>query len=125
MPLKFFIDESYRDGGVFVMGGHIITEEAFANFSTEWSGLLPTHGCDRKDGKRHFKMSQMAYEGRMGNVPPFCEIVEKHAIALVSLMPRPAKAESRLSRAGLKLIGFSKGRRTFASVKFEYPYKRS
>ena len=62
MALEFqaFVDGSARrPDGDFILGGHIATAETWANFSKEWEELLPLAPL-AKNGKRHFKMSEMA-----------------------------------------------------------------
>ncbi|MGE0652189.1 MAG: DUF3800 domain-containing protein [Alphaproteobacteria bacterium] len=108
MPLKFFIDESYTPGGIFIMGGQILDSGAVGEFSSEWQKILPSHGCDRrKDGVRHFKMAQMAMEGRMNNVPAFAKIVEQYATALISLKFNIDELES--ARARICIPGNTRG----------------
>jgi hypothetical protein len=52
--LQAFIDESYNNQtGVYVLGGYIASEEAWAKFSNEWKEMLP-NGTQDKHGRYHF-----------------------------------------------------------------------
>lgn len=58
MALQAFIDDSYKAEGVFVLGGHIASAEAWAEFARQWEELLP-YGTLDKYGRYHFKMNEM------------------------------------------------------------------
>lgn len=82
--LQAFFDESYNDGGVFVLAGHIAKVDAWRQFSAAWEEMLP-QGTRNQHGKWHFKMSEMAQSPeRMARVPIFFQIVERHVLASVS-----------------------------------------
>src|ERR1700682_5108739 len=65
MPLNFqgFLDDS-TSTEEFILAGHIAPAEAWAAFAKEWELLLPL-GTRAKNGKQHFKMSDMSYFGKM------------------------------------------------------------
>ena len=55
------------------------TEERWAALSREWAELLPRFGTLRRDGSRHFKMSEMQMSAhRKENVRPFLRVIERH-----------------------------------------------
>jgi hypothetical protein len=84
MVLQAFIDESYGDTGVLVLGGYIASAESWAHFSKEWEEMLP-YGTRDKDARYHFKMSEMAInEDRMQRIPGFFRIIEKHVALAIS-----------------------------------------
>jgi hypothetical protein len=77
--LQAFIDDSYDDGGVFVLAGYVATPDAWAAFSKEWEEMLPFGVRDARGF--HFKMSEMAANAeRMARVPGFFRIIERHAL---------------------------------------------
>jgi hypothetical protein len=65
MALNFqaFIDDSYSSED-FVIGGYIGTAETWAAFAKDWEVIRPL-GTRAKNGRQHFKMSEMAHQGRM------------------------------------------------------------
>lgn len=75
VTLQAFIDDSYTRGGVFVLGGYIAAAETWAHFSKAWEELLPL-GTRAKNGKFHFKMSEMARH--MDRVRAFYNVIENH-----------------------------------------------
>jgi len=77
-----FMDESHS-GDEFILGGYIQTAEVWALFARDWEGMLPV-GTVAKNGKRHFKMSEMAYFGKMNEVKQFYSIIEKHNLIPIS-----------------------------------------
>lgn len=86
MVLRFeaFIDDSYSTDE-FVLAGHIAPAEAWAAFSKEWEELLPL-GTRTKNGKFHFKMSEMAqFPDRMKRVPASYALIEKYVTLSVSV----------------------------------------
>lgn len=125
MALTFqgFIDASARPpDGDMVLGGHIAPAEYWAHFSKEWEQLLPL-GTLAKNGKRHFKMSEMARSpGGIERTEAFYRIIEKYVFVSISYrmnledfapaLERVKSATSLLSTLGVS-IGFSK---------FENPY---
>jgi len=87
MVLKFqtYVDDSYSDEE-FILGGHIATVHAWANFSKEWNELLPRYGTLADTGVYHFKMSEMAQSPeRMERVPIFSRVIENNVAASVSI----------------------------------------
>ena len=75
MVLQSFMDESYGDTGILVLGGYIASAESWTHFSKEWEEMLP-YGIRDKDGRYHFKMSEMATnEDRMQRIPGFFRII--------------------------------------------------
>jgi hypothetical protein len=78
--LQAFIDDSYRKEGLFVLGGYIASAEAWAAFSNEWETALPSFGTRKKNGKYHFKMSEMAGLRLLHRVPAFYDIIERHVL---------------------------------------------
>jgi hypothetical protein len=76
--LRAFIDDSYTRNGTFVLGGYIATVEAWAKFSEEWENMLP-YATRAKNGKYHFKMSEMA-AGHMDRVSAFYRIIEDNVL---------------------------------------------
>jgi hypothetical protein len=70
MALNFqaFIDDSRTTGG---------------EFTKEWEPILPL-GTKDKNGKYHFKMSEMARAGRMHHVETFYKVIEKHVALSIS-----------------------------------------
>jgi hypothetical protein len=87
MALQFqaFIDDSARrpDGDI-VLAGHIATAEAWAHFAKEWEELLPLATL-AKNGKYHFKMSEMARSERgIERTKPFYRLIEKYAVASIA-----------------------------------------
>ena len=98
MVLQAFIDDSYTRNGIFALGGYVATAENWANFSKEWEAMLP-YGTRAKNGKFHFKMSEMAASGRMDRVPAFYKIIEKYVMCAVSLVvniPDIVRAQNRI-----------------------------
>ncbi|MGE0579913.1 DUF3800 domain-containing protein [Reyranella sp.] len=82
MIFRAAVDESEnrsRDG-LFVMGGHVATAEAWAKFSAEWEKMLPA-GTRAKNGNMHFKMDEMDdNDERRSRVPWFFRIIEQHVL---------------------------------------------
>lgn len=95
--LQAFIDESYTDGGVFVLGGHIANVNTWAEFSRDWEEMLPL-GTLNKHGRYHFKMAEMAARDRMTDVPAFFRIIEKYVQASISLKINIAELERAKAR---------------------------
>jgi hypothetical protein len=96
MVLQAAIDESYTEGGVFVLAGYIASAEAWARFSKEWEILLPTSTRGPR-GKYRFKMNEMI--NYIDKVPPFYRVIEDHVIMSVSLkinLDDFARAKSRI-----------------------------
>jgi hypothetical protein len=84
MALNFqaFMDES-ESKDEFVLGGYIQTAETWAKFAQDWERILP-FGTVAKNGKRHFKMSEMAYYGKMSDVQKFYSVIDKHNLVPVA-----------------------------------------
>jgi hypothetical protein len=86
MALNFqaFIDESTGPAGELVLAGHVASAEAWAHFAKEWEELLPL-GTVAKNGKRHFKMAEMAMRPEtIAHVPKFYEAVERNVLISIS-----------------------------------------
>ena len=67
-----------------VLGGHIAPAEYWAHFSKEWEQLLPL-GTLAKNGKRHFKMSELARSpGGIERTEAFYRIIEKYVFVSIS-----------------------------------------
>jgi Protein of unknown function (DUF3800) len=89
LVLQAFIDDSYSEGGYFVLAGHIASAEAWAAFAKEWEEILP-YGVLNKYNKYHFKMSEMALlPERFMRVGAFYRIIEKHVLASISCRFKP------------------------------------
>lgn len=107
MVLNFqaFIDESFSKEE-FVLGGHIATVEAWANFAREWEELLPL-GTRAKNGRYHFKMSEMAQsQERMARVPTFYKLIENHVITSISCrinLPEFVRAQERIHEMAARM----------------------
>jgi hypothetical protein len=84
MALNFqaFMDES-ESSEEFVLGGYIATAETWAQFALDWERLLP-FGTHAKNANRHFKMSEMAFYGKMADVQKFYAVIEKYDMIPVS-----------------------------------------
>lgn len=84
MALQFqaFMDES-QSSEEFVLAGYVATAETWAKFALDWEQLL-RFGTIAKNGKRHFKMSEMAYQGKMEDVPKFYAVIDKYGFVPVS-----------------------------------------
>jgi hypothetical protein len=84
MVFQAYIDDSYTSGGVFVLAGYIATTEVWAKFSKEWEEMLP-FGVRAKDGRFHFKMSEMASSPeRLERVGAFYRIIESYDLTSIS-----------------------------------------
>jgi hypothetical protein len=88
MALKYqaFIDGSARPpDGDFVLGGYIAPAETWAQFSKDWKELLPRFGTRAKNGKFHFKMSEMARSpGGLERAKLFHAVIEKYPLIAIS-----------------------------------------
>jgi hypothetical protein len=82
MVLQAFMDDSYTENGVFVLGGYIASAQAWADFAAAWEDLLPLFALRGKSGRYRFKMTEMAR--RMECVPPFYKVIERHALLSLS-----------------------------------------
>ncbi len=78
-----FFDDSRTTNGEFVLAGHIATAEQWAEFTKEWALLLPL-ATKAKNGRYHFKMSEMASSDRMKHVQAFYRVIEKYVALSVS-----------------------------------------
>jgi len=87
MALSFqaFIDDSRKQGGEFVLGGHIATADKWVEFAKDWKLLLPGLGTKDKNGKYHFKMYEMGRAGRIHEAESFYKVIEKHVALSVSI----------------------------------------
>lgn len=86
MNLQAYVDDSYDQGGFFVLGGCISPAKDWATFSKEWEATLPTKGVLGADGIYRFKMSEMAaLPERMDRVPIFYSIIEKYVLGFLSV----------------------------------------
>lgn len=103
MALEYqaFMDASARaPDGDFVLGGYIGTAETWAAFSKEWEALLPL-GTRAKNGKYHFKMSEMAHRGAMDRVALFHAVIDKYPLTGVSGRICLADFDRALERANV------------------------
>src|SRR5579863_6314358 len=57
--LQAYMDESYNEGGTFVMAGYVANVDAWAKFSQEWELLLPLAMRSKRTNRHRFKMSEM------------------------------------------------------------------
>lgn len=98
VSFQCFIDDS-RSKDEFVLAGHIATPEMWAQFSKAWDELLP-FGTRAKNGKLHFKMSEMAMNPeRMARVPAFYKVLEDHVLLSMSARMNLEDYERALERA--------------------------
>lgn len=105
MVLQAYIDESIDDGGLVVLAGYISTSERWAAFSRDWEQMLP-QATPTKDGKYRFKMSEMAYSGRMDRVSGFYELIQTHAIMGVSSIVDSKDLERAKARITVDHVGY-------------------
>jgi hypothetical protein len=105
MVFQAFVDDSRDpDQGEFVLAGHVASADAWARFRQEWEALLPTGGTLHKNGRYHFKMTEMAaLPERRERVPAFWWIIQNHAV--VSLSCRINAAELRRARNRITVPG--------------------
>jgi hypothetical protein len=83
LSYQAFLDESFGNDE-YVLAGHIASAAKWTTFAKDWEELLP-FGTIAPNGKRHFKMSEMAYlPERMERVPAFYRTIEEHALISVS-----------------------------------------
>ena len=83
----------------FVLAGHIATPEMWAQFSKAWEELLP-FGTRAKNGKLHFKMSEMGLSPeRLSRVPAFYRVIEDHVLLSMSARMNLEDYERALERA--------------------------
>jgi hypothetical protein len=79
-----FVDESYREGGEYVLAGHIASAESWIKFAEDWEKLLPTATRDR-NGNFRFKMKEMATDPiKLGRVENFYKVIEKYVLVSIS-----------------------------------------
>lgn len=85
MQFQAYIDDSFNHiHRIFVLAGHVASDEAWSSFSVEWEEMLP-YGVRRPDGKFHFHMTEMAQNSeRLSRVPAFYRLIEKYASMSVS-----------------------------------------
>ena len=99
MVFQAFVDESEDQDGIIVLAGYVATAEAWAVFSKEWERLLLPYGTLAKNGRYHFKMSEMAQNAeRMARVPAFFRLIEQHAILSIGAIVKKDIAASALRR---------------------------
>ena len=99
-----FIDDS-RSKDEFVLAGHIATSEAWATFAQQWENLLPL-ATKTKNGKWHFKMSEMAMSPTlMSHVPAFYKLVEEHVISSISCRMNMDVYRSAIARSERMAVG--------------------
>lgn len=106
--LQAVIDDSHDDpDGAYVLAGYIASAEAWAQFSEEWSELLPRFGVLAPSGNYRFKMSEMAAtEERRSRVPAFYRVIEKHVAVSISAKINMAdlrRVQARLFVPGLDI----------------------
>jgi hypothetical protein len=100
MSLNFqaFVDESFT-AEEFVLGGHIASADSWAVFAKEWEELLPL-GTLAKNGKRHFKMAEMASSAEhVPHVRAFYNVIEAHVTCSISCrinLPEFERAKARV-----------------------------
>ena len=84
MALEFqaFMDES-QSKEEFVLAGYVQTAETWASFARDWEQILPL-GTKAKNGRFHFKMSEMSYYGKMAEVERFSGLIDKYDLIPVS-----------------------------------------
>jgi hypothetical protein len=80
LTLKVFIDESGKDGPVFVMGGFIARAEQWAAFNEEWQAILESP--PRTDA---FHMAQAKWAGQDSKLPKLVEVIKRHAITGIAV----------------------------------------
>ncbi len=98
MALQAYIDESCDEDGVFVLAGCISNAESWAAFTKEWEEVLK-YGILNKQGRYHFKMSEMALnEERMSRVPLFLKIIEKYVLGFISAKINVSELKRALTR---------------------------
>lgn len=108
MALNFqaFVDDSLTPGGEFVLGGYVATAETWAEFAKQWEELLPL-GTRARNGKYHFKMSEMAQSPeRMKRVPSFYGVIEKNVRLAISCrinLTDFARARKRVEEIAIKM----------------------
>ena len=107
MTLRAYIDESYRENGVFVMAGYVSTVEKWAEFSQEWEVNLPIHGAPNPQPRRRshrFKHSEMVGSPeRAQRIRYFELIAHRHVLLGISCkieIPELKAAMDRVSLAG-------------------------
>jgi hypothetical protein len=98
MVFQAYIDDSCTPNGVYVLAGHVASAQVWAKFSQEWEELLP-YGIRRKDGRFHFKMSEMAATPeRQERIGAFYRLIEKHEIVSISSKINLTEFKSAMSR---------------------------
>ena len=96
--MQAFMDESWDDGGTFVVAGYISTAERWAAFSNEWAKEL-ANGLRGKKGNIEFKMSRMAqWPDTLAKVGKFQDIIYKHVIMSLSFAINKKSLENALNR---------------------------
>jgi len=109
MTLQAYIDESSDENGVFVLAGCISDAESWAAFTKKWEEVLK-YGILNKQGRYHFKMSDMALnEERMSRVPLFLIIMEKYVLGFVSAKIDISELKRALSRVRVTNIHINWG----------------
>jgi hypothetical protein len=99
-----FIDDS-RSRDEFVLAGHIATPGAWAAFSQKWNDILPL-ATKAKNGKWHFKMSEMAMRpALMSHVPTFYKLIEDHVICSISCRMNMEVYASAIAKAEKATFG--------------------
>lgn len=87
MALNFqaFVDgRSGAPDGDFVLGGYIAPAETGAQFSKDWEEILPL-GTRAKNGKFHFKMSEMARsDAGLERAEVFYRVIEKYDLVPIA-----------------------------------------
>jgi hypothetical protein len=118
---QVFIDDSSTPEGESILAGHIATPEAWAKFKADWEAMLPFGTLDA-NGKRHFKMSEMAtLPERMERVPGFYRIIEDHVTLSLACRVNLTEYEGALQRIrddarklGLNYVNFDRFENPFA-----------
>lgn len=92
------MDESVDDDETWALAGYVADVESWARFSVEWERMLP-RGAVTEDGVYHFKMALMAQSPeRMGRVPGFYRLIEKHALHSLSCRTKAGELRRAIER---------------------------
>lgn len=122
LNLQAFIDDSVGPAREFILAGHIAPAEAWALFAKEWEALLPS-ATVAKNGKRHFKMKEMASNPeRLSRVPAFYWIIEKYVLVSISCRLNLDDFEEALRRVESDYAFMFKASVHFGYLKNPYRY---
>jgi hypothetical protein len=104
MIVQAYFDESYTDGGVYVVAGYMARVENWAAFAADREPLL-SKAYPGSSGVYRFKMSEMAR--RMDDVHVFYNVIQKYATFRASIMINEVdldRAKERLWSDNVELI---------------------